>query len=356
MEKNVRSRIKLILLSNIVPIAFFVLTLGAVIAAKIPPLFLISEVVRRLSRNTFLVLALIIPVIAGLGLNFAIVLGAMAAQAALFFVVDWNITGVKGVLLSMVIASLMSIFLGWLVGITLNRAKGREMITSMILGFFANGVYQLIFLFFIGSLIPFSKTDMLLPQGVGLRNTVDLYGTVAGALNNILVVNIKFINIFIVPLLFVVGLCLFITFLLKTKLGQDFRAVGQDMHIARTAGIDVDKTRIIAIIYSTVLAAIGQVIYLQDIGTINTYNSHEQIGLFSIAALLVGGASVRKASIWNAIIGVILFHTLFVVAPSAGNRLFGQPQIGEFFREFMAYAVIAFALAMHGWRARKARH
>jgi len=356
MEKNVKSMIKSILLSNIVPIVFFLLTLGAVLVAKIPPLFLISEIVRRVSRNTFLVLALIIPVVAGLGLNFAIVLGAMAAQAALFFVVDWNITGLNGILLAMVIASALSIFLGWLVGKTLNRAKGREMITSMILGFFANGVYQLIFLFFIGSLIPFSKKEILLDQGVGLRNTVDLYGIVDGALNNILVFNIKFINIYVVPILIIVGLCLFITFILKTKLGQDFKAVGQDMHIARTAGIDVDKTRIIAVIYSTVLAAIGQIIYLQDIGTINTYNSHEQIGLFSIAALLVGGASVRKASIWNAIIGVILFHALFIVAPSAGNKLFGQPQIGEFFREFIAYAVIAFALAMHGWRARKARH
>ncbi len=131
------------------------------------------------------------------------------------------------------------------------------------------------------------------------------------------------------------------------------RAVGQDMYASEVAGISVDKVRIIAIILSTVLAAIGQIIYLQDIGTINTYNSHEQVGLFSIAALLVGGATTRKASIWNAIIGVILFHTLFIVAPSAGNKLFGQPQIGEYFREFIAYAVIAFALAMHGLETKK---
>lgn len=348
--------IKNILISNIVPIAFFLLTLGAVLVAKIPILFLLSEIVRRLSRNTFLVLALIIPVIAGLGLNFAIVLGAMAAQAALFFVVDWGITGLSGILLAMVIAGILSIGLGWLVGRTLNRAKGREMITSMILGFFANGVYQLIFLFFIGSLIPFKKTEFLLPQGVGLRNTVDLFGVVDGALNRIWMVNIKFITFYMIPLLIIVGLCLLLTFLLKTKLGQDFKAVGQDMHVAQTSGINVDKTRITAIIISTVLASIGQIIYLQDIGTINTYNSHEQIGLFSIAALLVGGASTRKANIWNAIIGVILFHTLFIVAPSAGNKLFGQPQIGEFFREFVAYAVIAFALAMHGWKSRKGIH
>ncbi len=353
---NRKISLKNILLSNIVPIAFFILTLGAVLVAKIPILFLLSEIVRRISRNTFLVLALIIPVVAGLGLNFAIVLGAMAAQASLFFVVDWGITGVKGILLAMLMASVLSIGLGWLVGRTLNRAKGREMITSMILGFFANGVYQLIFLFFIGSLIPYSKKAFLLPQGVGLRNTVDLYGVVDGALNNIWIVSIKFINVYMIPLFIIVGLCLLITFLLKTKLGQDFKAVGQDMHVAQTAGISVNKTRITAIIISTVLAAIGQIIYLQDIGTINTYNSHEQIGLFSIAALLVGGASTRKANIWNAIIGVILFHTLFIVAPSAGNRLFGQPQIGEFFREFVAYAVIAFALAMHGWKTRKRMH
>lgn len=348
------AKLKRVLISNIVPIAFFLLTLGAVIVAKIPPLFLVSEVVRRLSRNTFLVLALIVPVIAGLGLNFAIVLGAMAAQTALFFIVDWGIYGVSGIILSILIASIIAIGLGIIVGKTLNRAKGREMITSMILGFFANGVYQLVFLFFVGSIIPYKKVEFLLQEGVGLRNTVDLYGTVAGSLNDILKINIGFIMIYVVPFLIILGLCVFLTFLLKTKLGQDLKAVGQDMYVAQTAGINVDRTRIIAVVISTVLAAIGQIIYLQDIGTINTYNSHEQIGLFSIAALLVGGASTRKANIWNAIIGVILFHTLFIVTPSAGNKLFGQPQIGEFFREFIAYAVIAFALAMHGWQSRKA--
>ncbi|MGB9819843.1 MAG: ABC transporter permease subunit [Pseudothermotoga sp.] len=346
-------KLKKTLLSNAVPIAFLVLSISAVLVARIPPLFLISEVMRRLSRNTFLVLSLLIPVVAGMGLNFGIVLGAMAGQAAMFFVVDWKIKGVPGIALSMVLGSAIAIVLGWLAGLILNRAKGREMITSMILGFFANGVYQLIFLFFIGSIIPFKTKQFLLPEGVGLRNTVDLYGTIASALNKPWVIQIGTVRVFMVPILITTGLCLLIYFLFKTKLGQDIRAVGQDMHIAEVAGLNVNKLRIISIVMSTVLAAIGQIIYLQDISTINTYNSHEQVGLFSIAALLVGGASTRKASIWNAIVGVLLFHTLFVVAPSAGNKLFGQPQVGEFFREFLAYAVIAFALAMHGWSAKK---
>ncbi len=349
------AKFKKIILTNIVPISFAVLSILAIAIAGIPIPFIITEIVRRLSRNTFLVMSLIIPVVAGMGLNFGIVLGAMAGQAAMFFIVDWKIKGLLGILAAVGLAIPIAIFLGWLAGLTLNRAKGREMITSMILGFFANGIYQLIFLFFVGSIIPFRTQQFLLSEGVGLRNTVDLFGTIASGLNNIWVMRIGYTNIFMVPIIITIGLGILITLLFKTKLGQDLRAVGQDIHIAEVSGIKVDKVRIIAVIFSTVLAAIGQIIYLQDIGTINTYNSHEQVGLFSIAALLVGGASTKKATIWNAVIGVILFHTLFVVAPSAGNKLFGQPQVGEFFREFMAYAVIAFALAMHGWNRLKSK-
>jgi simple sugar transport system permease protein len=85
----------------------------------------------------------------------------------------------------------------------------------------------------------------------------------------------------------------------------------------------------------------------------NTYNSHEQIGMFSIAALLVGGASVAKASIKNAFVGIILFHIMFVVAPRAGKTLMGEAQIGEYFRVFVSYAIIAIALALHAWRKNK---
>lgn len=44
----------------------------------------------------------------------------------------------------------------------LDRAKGREMVSGLIAGFFANGPYQLIFLFAIGSLIPFHNPAMVL--------------------------------------------------------------------------------------------------------------------------------------------------------------------------------------------------
>ena len=130
------------------------------------------------------------------------------------------------------------------------------------------------------------------------------------------------------------------------------RTVGQDNEVARTSGINVERTRILSIVISTVLACYGQIIFLQNIGTMNTYNSYEQVGVFAIAALLVGGASVAKANVPNVFIGVILFYTMFVVSPRAGKELIGQTQLGEYFRVFVSFGAIAFSLALYAWRKR----
>ena len=141
----------------------------------------------------------------------------------------------------------------------------------------------------------------------------------------------------------------------KTKMGHDFRAVGQDKHIAHVSGINVEKRRILSIMISTILAAWGQIIFLQNLGTLNTYGSHVQISTFAIAALLIGGASVSKATVGQALLGVILFHTLFIVSPMAGKNLFGNAQVGEYFRTFIAYGVIGLSLGLHAWKTFKAQ-
>jgi simple sugar transport system permease protein len=125
------------------------------------------------------------------------------------------------------------------------------------------------------------------------------------------------------------------------------------MGVSDTAGIKVDKTRIQSIIISTVLAGFGQIIYLQNIGTLNTYNGADQCGLFAAAALLVGGATVSKATIPNAIIGTGLFHLMFIVMPIAGKNLTNNAMIGEYFRMFVSYGVITIALILHAWKRQK---
>ena len=466
------------LFKNKIVILFLLLCVGATAASKQPLTFVIPELFTRIARNAFIVLALIIPVITGLGLNFGIVVGAMAAQIALFLTTYWGFTGVGGFFITVALATPIALVFGFLVGKLFNLVKGNEMIAGLILGYFADGIYQLIFLFIFGGVIAMNNPTLMIATGVGVKNTIDLKDTVKYALDTIPMLTVLEIGFYLViagllfttihkrikkqavnwkdtalkaaaavfvyaltfigpveqflssdrllllsavelgclsvvlwqlfqivrhkmtkhtgagsfgkrdtfdirralvfivlagavygltyiPALFNVliavqlpvmtyicigALCVFNNLLMRTRLGQNMRAVGQNRAVANSAGIDVDKTRIIAMLFSTVLASWGQLIYLQNIGTMSTYGAHTQVGQFAIAALLVGGASVQKATNKNALLGIVLFHTLFIVSPLAGKELFGDPVIGEYFRVFVSYGVIAMALAMHAWK------
>jgi simple sugar transport system permease protein len=144
-------------------------------------------------------------------------------------------------------------------------------------------------------------------------------------------------------------LCALTVWFRKTKMGQEMRAIGQDMGVSATAGINVDKTRIIAMIVSTTLAGFGQLISIQNIGTLSTYAGTDSLALYAAAALLVGGATVNKASIPNVFIGTALFHLMFIVMPLAANNILGSAVIGEYSRTFISYTVVAASLALHAW-------
>ena len=343
------SKLRLFLIENAVVILFIVLIAFAIPASGLPSSFLMQEILMRLGRNTFLVIALLLPIMAGMGLNFGMVLGAMAGQLGLIFITDWGIVGIPGLLLAMIISLPISVFLGWLCGSIMNLAKGREMVTGFILAFFMNGLYMMVVLYAMGSIIPIFNPELLLSRGYGIRNVVGLDG-VRQSLDMLIPLKIAGLQIPVFSFMIIGAVSFFIVWFRKTKIGQDMRAVGQDRAVAGAAGIPVERTRIMAIIISTVLAGIGQIIFLQNLGTINTTSSHEQIGMFSIAALLIGGASVTKASIPNVIVGVILFHLLFLVSPMAGKNLIGSGMLGEYFRQFVSYGVIALALVLYEWK------
>ncbi len=338
--------------NNSVPLMFVLICAVCIPISGFSPSYLLNEVVTRMGRNIFLILSLLIPIMAGMGLNFGMTLGAMAGEIALIFVADWQIWGIPGVVLAMILSIPFSVILGLFCGKILNMARGREMITSYIISFFINGIYQLIVLYMMGKVIPIKHSTIKLPRGYGIRNTVSLLN-MRQTLDNLLAVRIGGVKIPVLSFIIIALLCLFIIWFRKTKLGQDMRAVGQDMEVARDAGINVERTRIISIVISTVLAGFGMIIYLQNMGNIATYSAHSQIGMFCIAALLVGGASVDKASIGNVFLGVILFHTMFIVAPASGAKITGDSMIGEYFRVFVSYGVITLALIMYETKKRK---
>lgn len=406
-------KIKNLLVKNVVTIVFVLLCIFGIIASEQPLPFIVKELITRIGRNSFLVLSLIIPVIAGMGLNFGITIGAMAAQIVMIFAISYGATGFSGLMLCIILSTPLAALFGYITGRVLNKTIGQEMITSMIMGFFANGLYQLLFLFLVGTMLPIGNQNFLIPGGVGIVNTIDLKDNVMYAFDSVWTIKLPmFLGIFgafgalgtgfIINkykksenkilrsrLFFYLGLSLstivvavviqstvnlyklfeipMITFafiaivgafnilIFKTKMGHDFRTVGQDKHIAHVSGINVEKRRILSIMISTIFAAWGQIIFLQNLGTLNTYGSHVQISTFAIAALLIGGASVSKATVGQALLGVILFHTLFIVSPMAGKNLFGNAQVGEYFRTFIAYGVIGLSLGLHAWKTFKAQ-
>lgn len=353
-KKTQKGQIGAFLQRSSVPLMFIVICAFCIPLSGLSPSYLVNEIVTRMGRNAFLILSLLIPIMAGMGLNFGMTLGAMAGEIGLIFVSDWQIVGIPGMVLAMIISIPISVLLGLFCGKILNMAKGREMITSYIISFFINGVYQLVVLFLMGSIIPIKHSSIKLPRGYGIRNTVSLLN-MRQKLDNLIPLTIGGVKIPVMTFIVIGVLCLFIIWFRRTKLGQDMRAVGQDMEVARDAGINVERTRILSIIISTVLAGFGMILYLQNMGNIATYSSHSQIGMFCIAALLVGGASVDKASIGNVFLGVILFHLMFIVAPKAGAAITGDSMIGEYFRVFVSYAVITVALVMYETNKRKAK-
>ena len=375
--------------------------------------YVASQLLLRLNRNAFIVLALIIPIIAGMGINFAITIGAMAAQIGMLLTISWGITGIAGILTAMAITLPLGSFFGFLIGKLLNKMKGQETIGSLILGYFANGAYQLLFLFIFGSIIPLNS-NVTIVGASGVQNTLNLTGSVGlytaidgiaklpfltavYALAAVLAAYTLFryfrkqitvkqmavrlglaaaiavifmipgvasvfngtsgreIRLPVVTWILILALCLFNATIMRTRLGQNFRAVGQSQTVANASGINVDRTRIIAIMISTVLAGFGQIIFMQSegIGTFQTYAAHEQVGLYAGAAILVGGASIDRATNLQALVGTFLFHSLFITAQSAATALFGDSAVGEYFRAFLSYGVIAVALIMYAWRSAK---
>ena len=206
---------KHLLVQNAVPIVFLLVSAFAIPISQFSGSYLIQEMLVRLSRNSFLVLSLLIPIMAGMGLNFGMVLGAMAGQIGLIFVSDWNVVGVNGMVLAAIISTPLAMLLGWLCGVVLNKAKGREMVTSFILGFFMNGVYQLIVLYGFGSVVPVTNPNMVLSRGYGIRNVTNLEG-IRKCLDSLIPVSISGIDIPLATFIVIALFCFFVVWFRRT--------------------------------------------------------------------------------------------------------------------------------------------
>ena len=386
MNQNVKKiSIANFLRKNIITIVFFLLILVGLILNTQTPYFYTKELINKFIQYSFFVLALLIPIKAGLGLNFGIVIGAMSGQIGLLIALNKGLSDFSGLLVAFLFATLISLILGILSGLIINKAKGHEMITSLFLGYLANGLYLLILLNLIGFIIPFSK-QYLLNQGIGLVNSIPLDNIFSNSLDNILQINFlvviiifsflallynlykfykknikintilifKIVSLFLLILfsflilffnilpnnllslrtlnfpvitgLLILSFALYNKFFNLSKLGKKIENLSFNKD--NSSNSSNRKIRVTAIMLSTIFAAWGQIISLQNIGFLNTYGSHMSTNILPSVMLLVGGASIYKAKLSNALLGILLFQGFLVITIPSLNNLISPNIIG----------------------------
>ena len=202
-------------------------------------------------------------------------------------------------------------------------------------------------------LLPYHSSTMVWGySGTGLRSTISIEGFYSKILSNFLSFNIGSVEIPTGGILFFALLAFLIWAFLHTKTGTAMTAVGSNPTFAKAAGINIDKIRTLSVIMSTCLGAIGIIVYEQTFGFIQLYNAPFSMAMPAVAAILLGGASVNKASIFNVVIGVILYQAIISIVPSVLNGLIAL-DISDVIRTIVSNGVILYALTRNTEEGKK---
>ena len=315
----------------------FLLVLAPFVGADLPTQ--ISNIIARFSWNGILVLAMVPMVHSGCGLNFGLPLGIISGLLGATLSIEFGFTGPLSFLMAILIATPLALVLGTIYGWLLNKIKGGEMMIATYVGFSSVSLMCMMWL-----ILPFKSPNMVWGlSGKGLRTTISLEGYYIDVLANFLRIRIGNLDIPVGTLLFFAVLALGIWAFLHTKTGTAMTAVGSNPTFARAAGINVDKMRMLSVIMSTWLAAVGILVYEQGFGFIQLYTAPFYMALPAVSAILIGGATVNKATITNVIIGTILFQGIVTMTPTVMNNMIHM-DMSEVIRIIVSNGMILYAL------------
>lgn len=322
----------------IIGLFLIVFCVGAAIL-KLPMSMLLSDMLVRFGMNAVLVLAMIPAIRAGTGLNFGLPLGVICGLIGAVVAIEYKFSGLTSFLVALGVSIPLAVLTGYLYGLLLNRIKGQEMVVGTYVGF---SIVSGMCIFWL--LAPFHNPEMVRAYGgTGLRNTITLESSFDKILNNFLAFNIGQVQIPTGLLLFFAFLCLLLWFFSRSKSGMAMHVAGSNPRFAQSCGINVNKMRILGTVLSTVLAAVGILVYNQSYGFLSLYNGPLMMAFPAAAAILIGGASLRRATIGHVIIGTFLFQSVLVVASPLFNVIV-EGSFSEIFRGIISNGVILYAL------------
>jgi len=300
----------------------------------------LSDTLNRFGQNAILVLALVPMVQAGCGLNFGLPVGIIAGLLGATIAMQIGLTGWFGFFGAVAICLPIAALFGWLYGQLLNKVKGEEMTIAMYVGFSLVTFFSILWL-----LLPYSSPAMVWGYtGKGLRTTITLDNFWSRILNDFLAVRIGENFVFPTGMILFALFCAFLVYLFfRSKTGTAMTAVGSNPDFARAGGVSSDKMRTISVMLSTMLGAVGILVYQQSFGFIQMYQAPLFMAFPAVAALLIGGASVNKASMLNVIVGTLLFQGILTMTPSVINSVL-QTDMSEVIRIVLSNGMILYAL------------
>ena len=313
------------------------LVLAPIVGADLPTQ--ISNIIARFSWNGILVLAMVPMVHSGCGLNFGLPLGIISGLLGATLSIEFGFTGGFSFVMAILIATPFALVLGTVYGWLLNKIKGGEMMIATYVGFSSVSLMCMMWL-----VLPYKSPNMVWGlSGKGLRTTISLEGYYNQVLANFLQIRIGNLTIPTGSLLFFAILAAVIWAFLHTKTGTAMTAVGSNPTFARAAGINVDKIRLLSVVMSTWLAAVGILVYEQGFGFVQLYMAPFYMALPAVSAILIGGASVNKATIMNVIIGTILYQGIVTMTPTIMNNMIHM-DMSEVIRIIISNGMILYAL------------
>lgn len=316
----------------------FLLVVGGTLGISM--VTLLSDTLKRFGMNGILVLAMVPSIQSGTGPNFALPIGIVCGLFAIVLSIEFGFMGWSWLIVSISLAILFAVILGYLYGKLLNAVKGSEMTIATYTGFSISAFMCLAWL-----MIPFASPKMGWFMGNGLRETIQL-DAVGGAqiLSNFLRFEIGSLIIPTGMLAIFLLCCLIVWLYFRSKSGIAISAGGINPRFAQASGININGNRIKANILSTILGAIGIIVYSQGYGYAQLYNAPLMMAFPAVAAVLIGGATASRAKVSHVIIGTIIFQGLLTTALPVANQLFEGTDLSEILRMVIQNGIILYAL------------
>ena len=302
---------------------------------------LLTDVIQRFGMWGLFVLAMVPSIQSGTGPNFALPIGICGGLLSTILAIEAGFTGLPLLLVAVAIAIIIGSTFGFLYGKLLNAIKGFEMSIATYTGFAITFFFCLVWL-----ILPVKNENIGWFIGSGIRNFVSLAPMgMDKLLDNFLQFTIFGVTIPTGVLLVVFGACLLMWLFFRSKAGISISAVGSNPKFAEASGLNVDRSRVIANMISTALAAVGIIIYAQSFGFMTLYDTPLMMAFTAVAGVLVGGASAQRSKVIHVIIGTFLFQGLLANGPTVFNRMFEGADMTDPVRMVVQNGVILYALA-----------